>query len=435
MQAWLASLVGAHGEKGDAGKSAFELAVDNGYIGSEEEWLASLVGKNGLSAYEIALKHGFEGTELEWLASLKGVGITASSVNANGELELTYSDGSVVNAGKIAGTDGLDGVGISNIQLAANGELTIYMTNGTNYAVGNVKGEKGDKGDRGEKGDTGAQGLPGANGRGIANMAFNASGELVVYYTDGTYQNLGAIPSNGGSEPDEPEILSYSLLSDGTYRVSAGPDIESQTAITIPAFYKGAAVTKIADDAFNGYSHIVAVNIPDTVTYIGINAFNSCSNLSELKLSSNIVTLEANAFKNCKNLSSTITVPATCNYVGNGCFSRCSNASIVVIPDSLEYIGAGAFSSVSSLTWESTGTNSWHRTVTGTYNSYYSPSIDSSYHSSTDTFELEDATLSASTAEGRLSGTEKQAWAYYTNGGRYLSDVYYRNCVWTRDAG
>ena len=29
-------------------------------------------GKDGLSAYEIAVKNGFEGTEQEWLASLNG---------------------------------------------------------------------------------------------------------------------------------------------------------------------------------------------------------------------------------------------------------------------------------------------------------------------------------------------------------------------------
>lgn len=29
-------------------------------------------GKDGLSAYEIAIKNGFEGSEKEWLASLKG---------------------------------------------------------------------------------------------------------------------------------------------------------------------------------------------------------------------------------------------------------------------------------------------------------------------------------------------------------------------------
>jgi hypothetical protein len=110
------------GNNGSDGKSAYEIAVDHGFSGTEEEWLASLVGPMGeqgekgdqgvpgedgnalvpsftvngdghliaqwddqepvdvgrvtgvagLSAYEIATRHGFEGTETEWLASLKG---------------------------------------------------------------------------------------------------------------------------------------------------------------------------------------------------------------------------------------------------------------------------------------------------------------------------------------------------------------------------
>ena len=89
-------------EKGADGKSAFEIAVENGFIGTEAEWLESLKGKNGIdgqpgkdgidgtngqdgkdgidgtpgtdgkSAYIIAVEHGFTGTETEWLESLKG---------------------------------------------------------------------------------------------------------------------------------------------------------------------------------------------------------------------------------------------------------------------------------------------------------------------------------------------------------------------------
>ena len=57
------------------GKSAYEIAVDNGFVGTEQEWLESLKGEyagQGLSAYEIAVKNGFEGTETQWLESLKG---------------------------------------------------------------------------------------------------------------------------------------------------------------------------------------------------------------------------------------------------------------------------------------------------------------------------------------------------------------------------
>lgn len=70
---------------GIEGKSAYEVAVANGFEGTEKEWLDSLHGEkgdpgytpvkntdyfDGLSAYEIAVKKGFEGTEEAWVASL-----------------------------------------------------------------------------------------------------------------------------------------------------------------------------------------------------------------------------------------------------------------------------------------------------------------------------------------------------------------------------
>ena len=72
LDEWLASL---NGSNGDDGKSAYELAVENGYRGTEEEWLASLkgnTGNDGKSAYELAVEKGYQGTEEEWLASLNG---------------------------------------------------------------------------------------------------------------------------------------------------------------------------------------------------------------------------------------------------------------------------------------------------------------------------------------------------------------------------
>ena len=92
-------------EKGKDGKSAYEIAVEYGFVGTEAEWLKSLKGvdgkdgcdgRNGVdglpgkdgksgadglpghdgidgkSAYIIAVEHGFSGTENEWLQSLKG---------------------------------------------------------------------------------------------------------------------------------------------------------------------------------------------------------------------------------------------------------------------------------------------------------------------------------------------------------------------------
>lgn len=60
------------GEKGDPGKSAYEIAVEQGFTGTENEWLDSLHGAPGESAYEVAQKEGYQGTLEEWLASLQG---------------------------------------------------------------------------------------------------------------------------------------------------------------------------------------------------------------------------------------------------------------------------------------------------------------------------------------------------------------------------
>lgn len=78
---------GANGEKGS---SAYQIAVEQGYQGSESDWLSSLKGDKGekgntgakgnpgqdgaegKSAYAIAVEHGYENSEDEWLLSLKG---------------------------------------------------------------------------------------------------------------------------------------------------------------------------------------------------------------------------------------------------------------------------------------------------------------------------------------------------------------------------
>ena len=84
---------GSDGKPGADGKSAYELAVTQGFKGDLTSWLESLRGpqglpgaagkqgpagqpgkdgKDGQSAYQIAVTNGFSGSETDWLASLKG---------------------------------------------------------------------------------------------------------------------------------------------------------------------------------------------------------------------------------------------------------------------------------------------------------------------------------------------------------------------------
>ena len=91
---------GADGLDGEPGDSAYQVALNNGFIGSELDWLASLQGvdgvdgmngdpgepgvpgvpgANGLSAYQIAVNNGFVGTEAQWLNTLSGYAISVVS--------------------------------------------------------------------------------------------------------------------------------------------------------------------------------------------------------------------------------------------------------------------------------------------------------------------------------------------------------------------
>jgi hypothetical protein len=63
---------GRDGVDGKDGLSAYELAVQAGFDGSEEMWRNSFWGPKGESAYDLAVKDGFPGTYEEWNASLHG---------------------------------------------------------------------------------------------------------------------------------------------------------------------------------------------------------------------------------------------------------------------------------------------------------------------------------------------------------------------------
>ena len=73
QEQWLASLVGEEADPVGA-ETAYELAVENGYAGTETEWLEALTGVTveqiENTPYAIACEHGFEGSLSEWLTDL-----------------------------------------------------------------------------------------------------------------------------------------------------------------------------------------------------------------------------------------------------------------------------------------------------------------------------------------------------------------------------
>ena len=71
-------------------KSAYDIAKDEGYTGTQSEWLETL------SAYGVAVKNGYTGTAEQWLESLKAAGEWSTlnartNILATGEIELHNS--------------------------------------------------------------------------------------------------------------------------------------------------------------------------------------------------------------------------------------------------------------------------------------------------------------------------------------------------------
>lgn len=110
-------------------------------------------GANGLSAYEIAVENGFEGTEAEWLDSLKGADGTsititgAEETQADGEANLVFfSDGSILSIRN--GRKGTSGTSVkitgTSIKEDGSGQ-TVYFSDGNSIFVAN--GKEGAQGD------------------------------------------------------------------------------------------------------------------------------------------------------------------------------------------------------------------------------------------------------------------------------------------------
>ena len=150
LDEWLASL---NGSNGDDGKSAYELAVENGYRGTEEEWLASLkgnTGNDGKSAYELAVEKGYQGTEEEWLASLNG----SNGDDGKSAYELAVENGYrgteeewLASLKGSAGDQGDDGV-TPKLEVRDDGYWYISYDNGQTWnKLGPATGDPGEDGD------------------------------------------------------------------------------------------------------------------------------------------------------------------------------------------------------------------------------------------------------------------------------------------------
>ena len=131
--------LGGGGGSGTAGKSAYEIAVDNGFIGTETEWLESLKGADGADG----VTPHIDSTTKNWHIGAVDTGILAEgtegttfipSVSATGDLSWSNNDGkenpATVN---IKGAKG--DRGDSGVTTPINGFFTMYVDEDGNLWV------------------------------------------------------------------------------------------------------------------------------------------------------------------------------------------------------------------------------------------------------------------------------------------------------------
>lgn len=175
------------GDTGDQGFSAYQIAVINGYKGSQTTWLDSLVGPTGLKGDK-----GDAGKDFKINKTFPSV----SAMNGSG-----FSDGDFT---MIA----------SDVNDPDDGKLYVWNGSGFTY-IADLSGSQGIKGDTGAKGDKGDKGNTGEQGISAYQVAVNAG------FSGSVDQWLDSLVGDKGDKGDDAVIniisqAQYDSLTDKT---------------------------------------------------------------------------------------------------------------------------------------------------------------------------------------------------------------------------
>ena len=137
---------GLKGDKGDDGLSAYQIAVINGYQGSQVQWLTSLVGEAGLKGDK-----GDAGKDFRIVKTFPSIAAMNGDGFSDGDFTMIASDVNDPDDGKL------------------------YVWNGTSFTyIADLSGSQGIKGDTGKTGDKGDKGDKGDQGLSAYQVAMNA---------------------------------------------------------------------------------------------------------------------------------------------------------------------------------------------------------------------------------------------------------------------
>lgn len=110
----------------------------------------------------------------------------------------------------------------------------------------------------------------------------------------------------------------------------------------IPSEHEGKKVVEIAYPGFGGLTHLIEVNIPDTIEIICENAFSNNENMTKVNIGNSVREIGDHSFFRCKSITD-VTIPDSVESIGEATFGYCENLKTVTIGANLKTIPVTAF--------------------------------------------------------------------------------------------
>ena len=211
------------------------------------------------------------------------VSVVGANINDDGNLILSMSDGSTIDAGYAKGDKGDQG------DIGPQGPQGIQGPQGE---VG-PQGPKGERGPQGEKGDTGAAGRDGVDGKDGTDGKDGASGAAGQTPYIGENGNWWIGDEDTGVKAQTTDFI-FNDNGNGTILLAY---VGSDYNVKIPA-----KTTEIGVGAFKDNRILTTVEIPNGVTTIRESSFENCSSLQSVVLPEGLSALGKSAFMSCSSL-------------------------------------------------------------------------------------------------------------------------------------
>lgn len=363
------------------------------------------IGTSGLSAYDIAVKNGFTGSESQWLDSLKGDKGDKGDAGAKGDTGARGDDGKDGAQG-IRGLEGLagkDGVDITDAYVNDDLHLIVVLSNGETIDAGYVGTDRDVGASKPEFASTYECIRPGelyivdcdteglvwkSSDTGVARVT---SSGLILGVAEGEC-TVTATSYTGESTSCTVRVvnLEYKYNADGGVTITAYKGIGKE--LVIPEKLGGAPVTALNDYAFMMHETLESVTLPSTLKTIGSGAFSNCEKLTtvtfggseeyigaaafsetaittldlpdsltdmgssvfyntpleSIKIPAGVKTIRAFCFSECRKLTSVDL--GSVERLDNYAFDTCKSLSAITLPETLLSVGDYAFGTCTSLT-------------------------------------------------------------------------------------